>query len=133
MNNANNTISGSELLEGMRNLTLDPKFFDHEAHVKLGWLLIKENGLENAIHEVSQLIKTYAEHLGATNKYHETVTRVSMLLIDERMTDRDQTFEEFIDKHPELLNNFMKLVASKYSFDVFASELARIEFIEPDR
>lgn len=133
MNSVNKTLSAAELLEGLRNLTLAPKFFDHEAHVKIGWLLIRENGLENAIQEVSQLIKTYAEHLGATNKYHETVTRMSMLLIDERMTKEDQTFEEFIEKCPELLNDFTNLIASKYSFNVFASELARTEFIEPDK
>ena len=41
-------FSDTEFLKQLLDCTLSPKLFNHEAHLRLGWILINDFGLEEA-------------------------------------------------------------------------------------
>ena len=60
--------------------------------------------LGDAIDRFRSTLQAYAASLGASGKYHETITIAWLLLIAERLDAgaRPLTWREFADRHPEL-------------------------------
>lgn len=126
-------LTDYEFLTQFESCELPAELFNHEAHIRLAWLLIRQFGVEKAIDKVSQQIEAYVEHLGATDKFHKTLTVSAVLIVNHFMDSSNaSSFEDFISENPRLFDEFKQLVISHYSEDVFSSEKARLEFIEPD-
>lgn len=126
-------LSDSEFKKQFADLSLDPKVFSHEAHLRLAWLLIREMGLEKAESSIQSQLQNYVSHLGETDKYHVTVTLVAMKAVYHFMKRSTTTdFSAFIVENPRLKTHFKELIKSHYSFDIFSSEEARTSFLPPD-
>ena len=113
------------------NCTLPPELFDHKANLRLAWLQIKEYGLEQALKNCGEQISKYASFHGDHQKFNMTITNASVYAVNHFMKD-ENSFEEFIEKNPQLLSNLKALINSHYSYDIFADKNARELFIEPD-
>lgn len=109
--------------------TLPPSEFGHRNHVRLAWLYLREEPLLDALAHFRTSLQRYAGSLGASAKYHETITFAFLFLIHERM-QRDElaTFEEFADANADL---FGAVLSRYYSKETLESELARRTFVMP--
>jgi hypothetical protein len=113
--------------------TLPSEAFDHRAHVRLAWLYLSEQPLMEALPRFIASLKRYAGSLGASGKYHETITYAFIFLIHERMAERPQaaaTFDEFAAANPDL---FGPILEKYYEPETLASPLARSVFVLPTK
>ncbi|MFK2820041.1 hypothetical protein U0L90_07935 [Flavobacteriaceae sp. LMIT009] len=126
-------ISDIEFENQFTNCQLDPSLFSHEAHLRLAWIHIKKYGVDQAIENIQSQLKKFVAHVGATDKYHTTLTIVAVRAVDHFMQKSNHTdFQTFIAAFPKLKTDFKALINSHYSFDIFENEKARKKFLEPD-
>lgn len=108
-------------------------WFTHQAHIRLAWIQIKNYGVEQATENIRKQIIQFATAAGQPNKYHETITIASILMVAHFMKGDDAANSEaFIKAHPSLQQDFKELIKSHYSQDIFSDPNARKIFIEPD-
>jgi len=106
--------------------------FPHRSHIRMAWLYLRANDLETSQAHIRDGIQRFAEALGASRKYHETITlfwaRVVQHAIDHAPGIDD--FDTFVERFPFLLNS--KAIAAHYSSELLGSENARRAWCEPD-
>lgn len=120
-----------EFVCAFEDCTLPPALFPHRAHVRLAWIYLREEPLLAALSRFVTSLKRYATSLGASTKYHETITFAFLFLIHERMQSAPfATFDGFADANPDL---FEAILERYYTTETLHSELARATFVLPDR
>lgn len=126
------TMTDAEFLRAFEDCTLPGASFHHREHVRLAWLCVRESGEAGAETRIAEGIRRYAESLGATAKYHHTLTLfwVRVCASALRATPGLETFDEFAAAHPHLLDK--ALVDRHYSAARLASPAAREDFLAPD-
>ncbi|PKV50290.1 N-formylglutamate deformylase [Aquimarina sp. MAR_2010_214] len=113
--------------------TLNPEIFSHEAHLRLAWIHISNHGIEKAEKKIQTQLQSFVEFVGAKDKYNKTLTIVATKAVNHFMNQsKSDSFKDFIVEFPQLKTNFKQLIGSHYSFDIFNSEKAKTEFLEPD-
>lgn len=126
-------LTDTEFCEQFTNCTLKPELFSHEAHLRLGWINIKNLGLKKGEENIQKQLQNFVAHVGAQDKYNKTVTIVAMKAIYHFMKQtKTDNFKDFINENSKLKNNFKQLIASHYSNDIFKSQKAKTSFLEPD-
>lgn len=126
-------LTDQDFSQRFENCTLDPTLFSHEAHLRLAWIHISRFGLERAEANIQGQLRDFVGHLGATDKYHTTVTIAAIKAVNHFMQQsKSDCFGDFILEFPQLKTNFKGLIACHYSFDIFDSAQAKIAFVEPD-
>ncbi|GAA4279384.1 hypothetical protein [Aquimarina mytili] len=133
-NNVSHTkLSDNEFITQFKNCTLNPSIFNHEAHLRLSWILINELGLDSAIKTIQLQLQNFVKSVGATDKYHATLTIAAMKTVHHFMQkSKTENFENFISENQRLKTNFKDLINNHYSIDIFTSEQAKVNFLEPD-
>lgn len=123
-------MNDREFVEALETCTLPSELFDHREHVRLAWLYLREQPLLEALPRFITSLKRYAGSLGASGKYHETITYAFMFLIHERM-QRDPTegFDAFAATNQDLLGPILQRY---YRGETLASDFARSTFVMPD-
>lgn len=112
---------------------LDPVLFTHEAHLRLAWIHLRKYGVTRAILNVTSQLQHFVKVLGASEKYHHTLTIAAVKMVDHfRRKSTSQNFTDFISEFPQLKTNFRHLLNQHYKTDIMSSASARIEFFEPD-
>ena len=114
-------------------VSLNPKLFSHEAHLRLAWIHIRKYGVEKAVVNICRQIAAFDAKFGDGTKYNETVTVAAVRAVNhfvERSSATD--FKSFIQENPRLKHNFKDLLNSHYSQDIFLDERAKTEYLEPD-
>jgi len=124
-----------ELVRSFEACTLSPERFHHSDHVRLAWLLLREDPLPQALARFSEGLKRFAASLGKAGLYHETITFAYLLLIHERRQDepRNAAFETFAERNPDLFAWPSPVLQSYYRPETLASDRARRAFVLPDR
>jgi hypothetical protein len=116
-----------------REGTLGPTLFSHEAHLRLAWIHVRKYGVETAIENICPQIIEFATRNGAPQKYNKTVTIAAVRAVDHFIRKQAiDSFREFIETYPRLKHNFRELLGYHYHVDIFKSERARHEYLEPD-
>lgn len=127
------SISDSEFLNQFEALTLDPKYFSHNGHLRLAWLYLNSSDLNEAIDKVTTGISNYANSLGATDKFQHTLTeaivRIMAMRIEKHPTN---SFASFLQANPDLVKDIWGVVGTYYSSETLNSEQAKKQFVEPD-
>lgn len=119
-----------DFIAAFEDCTLPPDLFPHRSHVRLAWLYLREHSLLETLNRYSTGIQRYAASLGATAKYHETITWAFLFLIHERMQHASHdSFEEFASANEDL---FGPILERYYSPAALSSDLARRTFVLPD-
>ena len=124
--------SDEDFLRAFEDLTFPVKLFHHREHIRVAWLYLKSSDATRAAERMSTGIRRFANHHGATQKYHHTLTLFWMRLVAVAMveTEEGSTFEEFFAGNPELGDK--KLIAGYYSRDLLESAGAREGWVAPD-
>lgn len=113
--------------------SLDPALFTHEAHVRLAWIHLNKYGLEQAILNITGQLKKYVCVVGASSKYNATVTVAAIKAVHFFMgKSGSSNFKDFIAENPRLLTSFKELIGHHYVTDIFISEDAKENFLEPE-
>ena len=116
-----------------KNCQLDPTLFSHEAHLRLAWIHIRKYGVDQAVKNIQAQLEHYVSHVGATDKYHKTLTIVAIHAVSHFMRRSNcDSFMDFIKEFPQLKTDFKQLINSHYSFNIFDSEKAKKDYIAPD-
>jgi hypothetical protein len=124
----------TDFLAAFLDARLGPADFDHRGHLRAAWLLLHRHPLPEAIAQTCTGIARLATRLGATDKYHHTVTEALVRLIaaaDAAAPARD--FAAFLARHPALVDDARGLLARHYSAERLADPAARVRWVAPDR
>ena len=113
--------------------SLNPAIFSHEAHIRLAWTHIKKYGIEQAVENICGQLLAFVDHVGARDKYNKTLTVAAVRAVNHFIgkTDADN-FADFILACPRLKTHFKELMAAHYAIDIYHSEKAKQEYLEPD-
>lgn len=126
--------SDKELLSKLKDGSLPPLDFTHEAHVRLVWILRRKKFDKLAYYDVSKVIKDYANAIGEGQIFHETLTYASVMIILDRIKKTPANdFFEFIEDNLDLMLDFKNLVGKHYSEELLNSPAAKKEIVAPDR
>ena len=118
-----------ELLTSFEDCTLPPSEFTHRNHVRVAWLYLREHSVLDALTRFVASLQRYAGSLGASAKYHETITFAFLFLIHERMRREEHaSFDAFAEANADL---FADVLERYYSKETLSSEIARTTFILP--
>ena len=110
----------------------NPEGFDHEAHVRVAWCYLEQYPAAVAIARFTSALRTLTVRLGASDKYHETITWFFMIMIAERRAACSPgDWEGFRNANRDLLEGsaFLKRHYSRNRLD---STDARRHFLLPD-
>lgn len=78
-------LDDSEFMESFENGSLAPNIFSHEAHLRIGWLYIKNYGEQQAVKKACDGIKQFDELHGTGDKFHVTLTVASIKVLHHFM------------------------------------------------
>jgi hypothetical protein len=130
----NRTIDDDAFAAAFEACTLPKEAFHHRDHIRLAWICLREDDFDAAAARIERSIRRFAAHLGAGEKYHQTITIVWLRLVEAAMRKSSRagagTFEEFFEQNPELLDQ--KLPFQFYSRERLLSDAARSAWMEPD-
>lgn len=90
-------MTDAEFLRAFQQCVLPEDLWTHRAHVRMAWLYLQQGTLASVLPIVRDGIKRYNATLNKTLAYHETITQVFLILIDDRMRrcEGASSFEEF--------------------------------------
>lgn len=125
-------MNEKDFLSQLEEKTLPIEYFNHKAHLWLGWIYIRDYELNDAIKRLSSNIKGFAKSLGRHQKFHKTLTVAFACLIKSRFRETE-TFEEFLKGNNDLLSNSMLLIKKHYSSELLESPRAQKKFVSPDQ
>ncbi len=125
-------LSDTQFLEAVRTATYPGDKFGHRAHLRLGWMCLREHGFEQGLERIRELVRAYAKALGATEKFHETITRAWAEHMQAALEETPEhgSFDAFLEVHPELLDS--KLLSRHYRKETLDSPLAKAGWVPPD-
>ena len=126
-------LSDTEFEQDFIQCKLNPSDFSHEAHLRLAWININKYGIEQAEKNVQNQLQKFVEFVGAKDKYNMTLTLAATKAVYHFMLKSNtDNFKDFITEFPRLKNSFKELMAAHYGFDIYHSNRAKTEFLEPD-
>lgn len=121
-------------IDTLETASLDPDAFDHPAHVYAAWLYLEQWPLQEATNRFCRAIRRLTVKLGAEMKYHETITCFYMQLINERRkASASSNWQQFMTANKDLVHDARKTLARYYSEELLGSELARQQYLLPDK
>jgi hypothetical protein len=105
--------------------------FGHREHLELAWRYLRLYPIDAAAEVMVEAIRHVARLHGASDKYHETITRSWIHFVAVHMERWGaESFDEFIERNPDLLDG--KLIEHFYSPGLIRSEPARATWVPPD-
>lgn len=120
-------------MDALIKCDLPPSDFTHLAHLRLAWLRLNQDQLGKAVIAVQDDILRYVEFLGVKEKYNRTLTIAAVYIVHRRMESSDAAdFHSFMTSNSDLASDFKNLIMRHYKTDIFTSENAKSEFLEPE-
>src|SRR2546421_4024138 len=73
--------SDEDFLHAFEDLSFPAHLFRHREHLRVAWLYLKSTDPSSAAERMSEGIRRFANHHGATQKYHHTLSLAWMRLV----------------------------------------------------
>jgi hypothetical protein len=126
-------LTDDEFVTAFENLSLGGESFGHRGHVRLAWIYLKRYPAHEALPLFAKGLRKFATHLGAADKYHETITWAYLALINERMArGQESNWETFSAANADLFEWPGGALSRYYDPSTLESDLARRTFLLPD-
>ena len=124
--------SDEDFLRAFEDLSFPADQFRHREHIRVAWLYLKSSDATRAAERMAAGIRRFANHHGATRKYHHTLTLAWMRLVAAALVETPEgyAFEQFLTAHPQLKDT--NLLARYYSKQLLEAAAAREAWVEPD-
>lgn len=127
-------LQDKAFIEQFEGLTLDSTHFNHVGHMRVTWLYLQSNLNSVAADKVASGIKKYACSLGATEKFHETITRALVSIIAQRCMQNSQAdWTDFLSNNIDLVDNARLVIGEYYSDELINTQAAKKRFVKPDK
>jgi hypothetical protein len=123
-------MTDDELVQAFESGALEK--FPHESHVRVAWCYLKRDPILAALPRFRAALQRFAAGKGKADRYHETITIALLLLIADRRGDAGESWEQFADRNPALLQWPCPLLTNLYPAEVLDSARAREVFVLPD-
>ncbi len=125
-------MTDDEFLHAFTTATLANAQFHHRDHLRMTWLMLHRLGLEAGAEAIVSGIRHFAGAHGHGSKYHETMTRFWIWLVDHAMRARPEitSFEDFLDAFPIALDKTLPF--RHWSHEILMTPAARAAWIDPD-
>jgi hypothetical protein len=125
-------VNDSEFLRLFHGSALAGEEFRHKGHLRLAWLVLSEHSRDEAEQIVAREIRRFAVANGASNRYHDTLTRFWVRLVGHAMETAPEagTIDELLARFPLLLDK--SLPYRHWRGETFNSDEARASWVEPD-
>ncbi len=126
-------LSDQEFKHQFANCSLPANIFNHEAHLRLAYIHLRDHGEATAIQNVCEQIQTFDRTHGDGTVYHKTLTVAAVKAVYHFLQKaKSDSFVDFIQEFPRLKTNFKELMEAHYSFNLFASAEAKVSYVESD-
>ena len=126
-------LSDQAFLTQFESQTLSPIHFKHVGHLRLAWLYLSRNDVDTAVQLVCSGIQAYAESLGASTKFHLTITDTLVRITAKRINRmKERVWQLFLDQNRDLVEDAISVLLQYFSKDVLFSETARLSLVQPD-
>jgi len=128
-------LDDDELVARFEGRTLAPDDYRHREHLRIAFAMLRGADLGEAAVRFRRAMRGYVAAVGATAKYHETLTWAYLVLVHERMQGAaDADSRGFLARHPDLLDHRAGALARHYDVAaITASPVARRIFVLPER
>jgi hypothetical protein len=125
-------MTDDEFLHAFTTATLANEQFHHRDQLRMTWLMLHRLGLEAGAEAVMSGIRHFAGVHGHAPKYHETMTRFWIWMVDHAMRTRPEisSFVDFVDAFPIVLDKTLPF--RHWSHDRLMSPAARAAWLDPD-
>ena len=121
-----------EFLRLVHDGNLPGEEFRHKGHLRLAWLFLSRYPTDEASTIVAREIRWFAGANGASNRYHDTLTRFWVRLVGHAMANAPEarSIDELLARFPFLLDK--TLPYRNWRVETFNSDEARAGRVEPD-
>ena len=132
-------MTDADLLARFKNRAFTEAELDHRTHVKLAFLLLRENDFDTALVQLRDGLREQMAKLGLPDSplegYNETTTHAFLQIIHVTMHAYGKMFaandaDAFCGAHPQLMNKH--LLRCFYSPECRQHPEAKAKFVEPD-
>ena len=132
LNCGNAPLKDNVFVSDFEGLRFPPEQFRHADHIRLAWIYLRQYDYTVAEERMRRGIHRFACHVGATHKYHATITIAWMRLVSVafQLSSRIDDFGAFVHAHAWLLNK--DTLFEFYSRALLMSDAARASWVEPD-
>lgn len=133
MNTSTTALNDQAFIEQFEAFTLPATEFSHLGHLRIAWLYLRRYPQVLAIEKTCSGIKTYAESLGAKDKFHLTITDALVRIMAIRMKEQaGEGWQAFAEENPDLVSDALAVLAQYYSQAQLWSERAKKRLVAPD-
>jgi hypothetical protein len=129
-------IADAELLAGFTSATLPGAAFGHREHIRVAYLFLRTYpDFAGAAGAFRAALRKFVAALGATDRYHETLTWLYLALVLEHMDGHEDADSlAFLARCPELARHRGGALEQRCDVEaMLASPLARRIFVAPRR
>ncbi|MGB0522627.1 MAG: hypothetical protein ACPGJS_06690 [Flammeovirgaceae bacterium] len=128
-------LSDIEFIDQVFLLNIDPKLFNHEAHIRFAWIVLNDFEFRKAVTHIHDSIKGLDQKFGDGTKYHATITQALIEILTLRMKQYQEQldFETFMFENQDVLKFCKDLLLEHYSQDLLFSDAAKEQYIRPNR
>jgi len=125
-------MNDAEFLRLFHQSVLSGEDFRHGGHLRLAWLILSKHPRDVAEQIVARQIRQFAVANGASNRYHDTLTRFWVRLVSHVMGIAPEagSIDELLARFPLLLDK--SLPYRHWRGETFNSDEARAGWVEPD-
>ena len=125
-------MNDAEFLRLFHQNVLSGEEFRHRGHLRLAWLILSKHPRDEAEQIVARQIRRFAVANGASNRYHDTLTRFWVRLVSHVMGIAPEagSIDELLARFPLLLDK--SLPYRHWRGETFNSDEARAGWVEPD-
>src|SRR6266705_1787776 len=101
-------MDDGEFLRLFHNGDLPSEEFRHRSHLRLAWLVLSKHSRIEAEGIVAREIRRFAIVKGASNRYHDTLTRFWVRLVGHSMENAPEarSIDDLLARFPFLLDIF---------------------------
>jgi|GEM_PF-55247 len=124
-----------EFASSIERLELPGEQFDHLGHVRLACFYFLDQGLIEGQQTLFKVIETYARSLGATDKFHATITDAYYRLVVNAVVNNQVTISEISEHLVQQIadQTSLELVKEYYSEFLLQSPSAKQNVLMADR
>ncbi|OLE71160.1 hypothetical protein AUF78_03295, partial [archaeon 13_1_20CM_2_51_12] len=126
------SMDDHEFLRLFHDGNLPGEEFRHKGHLRLAWLFLSRYPTDEASTIVAREIRWFAGANGASNRYHDTLTRFWVRLVGHAMANAPEarSIDELLARFPFLLEKGLPL--KHWRGETLNSDQARACWVEPD-
>ena len=125
-------MEDGEFLRLFHDGNLSGEEFRHTGHLRLAWLVLSRQRKDESEQIVAREIRPFAVANGASNRYHDTLTRFWVRLVGHAIKNalEARSIDDLLARFPFLLDK--SLHYRHWRAETFNSDRARGSWVEPD-